>query len=549
MVTFNIINATGSDDIGETEEDYVELLEEEFLANFSSADDQFSSLADEFLGSDQDDFSDEYFPADEKFFAYFQILPAFISLLCSIFILQHVARTKFFHSNGTTQRTRVRQGNTFPRMLMALCFMDCLSSTMLVLEPLMGLGVQDSVGHWTCTMSGSIKLIGCTCALMYNWFIAIYMYLVVVWNWTDDFCEKWFEPPVHFFILFWIVFWLAGIPLEAYNPLWGESDCWASTYPPVCTSDGADGTRVCIRGDPWGATYGWVVRTGFMICFTTIVATNVRIYCNVRLLLRKSNRYAGSERSASSQFATSSTMSIDSSPMTISENSPPARSKSFEGSIPKRDRTREVAIKSFLYCGGVLLTFMITFIGGVAKVGSDPSHHETWWYPIYKGLQRVTWPMQGFCNFCVYIYPKYVEWRQVQLYRDGTPNRWRTLLDAMSTKPYPDARALRRMKQVHLQSLRSGASSSNLTTPAPLISQSSADIIAPRSSARVFDNSIVDITTDLDIVDDEPPDDPEDNANDDDCVGETEIEDIVTGGNISNPQLSGSSRSLDITNG
>ena len=190
-------NSTGTGYVGEGE----------FIGYFS---------ADEKLIEDagEEDFIDD-FSAEDKFFTYVKIPSAMLSLACSVFIVQHVARTRLFAASGTRQRTRVRQGKCFPRMLIGLCAFDGFSSLALILEPIVALGTpQLPVGHWTCTASGFTKMAGVTCGATYNALISVYFYLVVVRSWTDDYVVKWFEPAGHAFVAMWFLFWVSGMPLE-----------------------------------------------------------------------------------------------------------------------------------------------------------------------------------------------------------------------------------------------------------------------------------------------------------------------------------------------
>lgn len=118
--------------------------------------------------------------------------------------------------------------------------------------------------------------------------------------------------------------------------------------------------------------------------------------------------------------------------------------------ISRRDKTREVAVQSFLYCAGYLATYFVTFIMGVSGLENNSDHMGKWWFELLLVLRGVTFPFQGFFNFCAYMRPKYMQWREIQLYRDVVPSRWKALRGAMNAEPLPDSRTLRLMKRSYI---------------------------------------------------------------------------------------------------
>lgn len=169
-----------------------------------------------------DDFLANY-DSDESSQAYRfvpELVPSVISFSCSVFIIQHVTRTRLLmpQSSGG-QRTRLKQGNSFPRMIIGMCVFDCISSLTLFVQPLASLlAPTPLVGHWSCSLLGFTKLSGIYCGSVYNALLSTYFFVVVVRNWSEDYVAARFEPFAHAFVGGWMILWIAAIPLEAFNP-------------------------------------------------------------------------------------------------------------------------------------------------------------------------------------------------------------------------------------------------------------------------------------------------------------------------------------------
>jgi hypothetical protein len=408
-----------------------------------------------------------------------ELIPSVVSLTCSIFIIQHVTRTGLLSPRNLSQgRTRMQKGNSSPRMIIGMSFFDIISSLTFFIQSLVIMfAPMPPVGHWSCSLLGFTKLMGICCASSYNAFLSTYFYLVVVRNWTEDYVATRFEPFTHVFVGGMIVVWIAAIPLEAFNPeneqptvsqsqafmvalppgqlvivlsatvrrrwhslmFFGTSpqnQCWPRVYPVGCTSDGVDGTPVCIRGDPWGHRFDVFSTFGFITTVVLLLATNIALYCSVRSTEQRSRRYQPS-------ISSSNRLNTLSTEIRADEDSRP-----FQQIFPK-DKTKEVAVQSFLYCSGFLATYFVTFIMGVSGLENNSDYIGQWWLEMLLVLRGITFPLQGLFNFCAYVRPKYLQWREIQLYRDGVPSRWKAFRGALTAEPLPDPRSIRLMKRAY----------------------------------------------------------------------------------------------------
>jgi hypothetical protein len=235
---------------------------------------------------------------------------------------------------------------------------------------------------------------------------------------------------------------IGSTPRAATTYFCVDADCTVDRANPesnveVMYHDEDSPAPVCIRGDPWGWILDVCTTAGFVTCLFVLIVSNMAIYCKVRKLLRANERYSHASRSLS---VTESSGNLDSSRNGVNDG--------IVTSGSNRGKCRQVAIQSFLYCGGFLATYILSFLTGTVV---QPSHHGTWWYVMLRCLQEILFPLQGFFNMCAYLRPKYMAWREVQLYRDGVPSRWKTFREAITTKPLPNRGTIRMMKLNHLR--------------------------------------------------------------------------------------------------
>lgn len=330
--------------------------------------------------------------------------------------------------------------------------------------------------HWYCQTSGYLKVTGVTCGSAYNAALATFFAVTICRGQnhnsrrlqrqsSSSFSSRrrrrrpqlfWtVELPWHAFVLAVIALWTSGLWLQVYNPLGGNNDCWPGTYPSKCTlqrhinnKNDDDEVILCTRGDPYGYIYDWVTTIGFCVTVTILLTANGAILYKVRKQERRNQQYASSML----QFTTNNAIPTDTAAAAAAqengnshnalvqqeeENSSPNsnsknNSKRFsaimrqlsnisnnnnqtqqqQSQSSSSSRQQQVAVQSFLYCGGYLAVYGTLFVHTLATGGLQ--HYDKPWYPLVRGLQEITFPLQGFLNALVYFRPRYGQWRAWQ---------------------------------------------------------------------------------------------------------------------------------------
>ena len=331
--------------------------------------------------------------------------------------------------------------------------------------------------HWYCQTSGYLKVTGVTCGSAYNAALATFFAVTICRGQNHNSRRRqrrssssssrrqrpqlfWtVELPWHVFVLSSIALWTSGLWLQVYNPVAGNNDCWPATYPSKCTLQrhinnniNDDQVIPCTRGDPYGYIYDWVTTIGFCVTVTILLTANGAILHKVRKQERRNQQYASSMLQFTTNNATptaatptaaaaqendnnhnlaqleeedsfpnnNSNNNSKSFPATlrqlsnISNNNNQTQQQQSQSSLSSSSSSRQqqVAMQSFLYCGGYLAVYGTLFVHTLATGGVQ--HYDKPWYPIVRGLQEITFPLQGFFNALVYFRPRYGQWRAWQ---------------------------------------------------------------------------------------------------------------------------------------
>jgi len=411
------------------------------------------------------------------FYYYLKAPSALLSVVCSSFVIYHVVQSSRRQGQRQQQQQRLprrqqqqqgRNHGTFYRLLIGLCSFDILSSTALFLEPF--IKQNDIPGHWTCTAGGLFTVTGITGSSFYNCGLSTFYFVVVVRDWSNATILSHLERPLHLLVSTLVIYWLVGIPLEVYNPTNVAGGCWAIAYPENCTKVATATTPACIRGDPWGRIYDLTTTIGFILTVLILLSTNLAIFCKVRSQENRTERYqrfdtvapgrttataplpesaAAAGNTIGSSFQRNGTDIDPTDTRTVPDNGNNDNTNNSMGngrqfrrqrtlsSFSENSRTtktkskaRQVAIQSYLYCGGYLAIYIVTFLH--ASISGGVQHYDAWWYPIVRTLQEITLPLQGFLNALVYIRPRYLQWRK------AVPgSKWQALKATLSAKPVP----------------------------------------------------------------------------------------------------------------
>lgn len=280
-----------------------------------------------------------------------------LSFICSAAICYHVVQHK--------------KRQTYQRLVLGLSFFDMLSSGTIFCARF---GNIDAPGA-PCTAVAFLQMWAVGSATWYNVFMSFMFLLIVNYNVKDEMIIKYLEPVAHLASsVSPIALSIAGHFLEVWNPVTFTPVCWVGKYPTFCEGDD------CIRGGKWFFFYDHFVHALFYLGIFLMVVTNGLIFLHVRKTLRRNRKH---ERRASLRNLRES----------------------------QDTRTRQVAIRSFMFCGGFCFTYMFSIVQ--SKVES-PSVYGTWWYVTISILGGFFWPLQGFFDSLIYFHPRYRKWRKVQ---------------------------------------------------------------------------------------------------------------------------------------
>lgn len=161
---------------------------------------------------------------------------------------------------------------------------------------------------------------------------------------------------------------VAGVFLDLFNPVQVGIGCWVAAYPPGC-QDNDDFN--CERGQN-AAIFIWpfagiVVAMGMIIVAFCMVAVYVKVRRQLRLIER---RYSVVEHQNTSSVST--------------------------------QRLRQTRRQAMLYVGVFFLTYVWTTVGRLVENNvENPSFFAV------SFLSQVFYPLQGFFNCFVYVYPRY----------------------------------------------------------------------------------------------------------------------------------------------
>lgn len=232
---------------------------------------------------------------------------AILSFLSSFLIIQHVVRNSI----------KKGKSRTYDRMVFGLSLTDMISSAGIFASRIFyGVNRQPLPGEPSCTALAFAIVTAVGCSSLYNACLSIYFMLIVCFNVTDRVIAIYLEPTFHFLCIPLVLLTsVLAIFAEMYNPTGYQIGCWLNAYPADCKHD-------CERGEDWGWHIKQTSLGVFYAVSVTLVATNVMLYCKVRATEARSRESRVSQQ--------------------------PQR----------RTSTQKVAMQSFLFCIGFVLTYI-----------------------------------------------------------------------------------------------------------------------------------------------------------------------------------------------
>ena len=300
---------------------------------------------------------------------------------------------------NSIRKLRAQESTTYHRLLLGMSVIDVIHSvfagTLVSVMVPPESGGWGALGNWqTCSFQGwAIQL--STAVPLYNASLSIYFLMTIRHQGKtprssfagpgSNQAVKWTaiqiaEP------LFHLVPWTVGLVTAFlalargwYNPLViPEVGCWVDHYPAGCVESAEDEIE-CTRGISNAAD---LQRAVIMLSFWPLIAAcsivfvaNVAIFVTVVIQERKLKNYGQSGNDSRS-----------------------------------KEQIRTVAFQNFLYVLAMVNTVLWVLLADVAVyIGSIPPATI---YPLHL-LYVLTFPMQGFWNFLVYIRRRYLRLRRV----------------------------------------------------------------------------------------------------------------------------------------
>lgn len=344
---------------------------------------------------------------------------------------------------------RKRQGKPYShrRILLILSIFDVLASFWFFMSawawpPNGGFGDYASTKIRTnkhvCEVSGFFIQLASVAIPIYNVALSMHLYLNIRYSWNEEKIYNSFERYIHVIVIpLALILAIIPWPLQLYNPWYFY--CWVSVsgYLPE-----SDETGVYERGTAMASDLFHLIYM-ILVLLSALVNTGIMmaLYCRVRNITNRSRRY-----SISSHFQAHNNNSNTSAPinsqrrssvtsifnsmrrssnmdsctgsrrsgfglMSMSMSRRGGSSRSFSN---RNEKVRRVAIMALLYTIPFYLTWVIPvcfFLRDTLLMkGIIPTPISFKWLQFVPLVYiAIAQPLQGFCNWIVYMYPQVQE--------------------------------------------------------------------------------------------------------------------------------------------
>jgi len=298
--------------------------------------------------ADQSSLSD----SQEAVLALLSIIPASISIFCSLVLMRHVYLMRF--------------ASVTSRILFPMSLYDCSNSVTIVLQNFLTPAATSrrlwAVGtDKTCAVLGFLFQFNYP-SMMYFGALSFYYLVSIRFRVSDEVFRQRFEPAMHVIVLGYpTVTAVVGAVLSVFGEVNLGAGCWLEVPSDDEQINGfCDASCIALLE----TMFGGIPFAGVLFL---VVICNFIIYLHVRTIYRRA-----------------SFLAIDS---------------------PER-RTRAVATQAFLYVAVFLVTYIWTLIIRMASQQSDPSE-EARLFPVMV-LRAIFLPLMGLGTVLVYARPRYL---------------------------------------------------------------------------------------------------------------------------------------------
>lgn len=312
-------------------------------------------------------------------------------------------------------RSYKKLSSVFHRLLLGLCIADILSSSSLSLSTY-PIPAKESLTIWnaqgtidTCTAQGFFIFVGFLAAQIYNCSLCIYYLFVIKYNKKDEYIRRHVEPFLHAVPIGTSL--IGGIIIatkQAFNA--NKSFCWIGSDPPRCYDDNYN-TGPC-RGQDAKILYLTFATVPYIVLPIVILTSMGLMYLTARQNEKKMSGYGihtlrlkstvksgdvvdGQERQDNSNRLLSKLKSL----FQKSDQNLDASTSSRSNKLNKQSRAvlQKASAYSLAYFATYFFPLIITI--RTSLQGNDAGF-------VLTMLSRIFFPLQGFFNFMVFIYPR-----------------------------------------------------------------------------------------------------------------------------------------------
>ena len=338
----------------------------------------------------------EDYRADTKTFTVVQIVFSAISFLASIVILIIIIRS---HEGLST---------TLKRLIFGLCVSDVLSSSFQCLGTVPAPKEYEEV-IWSargnvasCEAQGFFIFVGSMAAPLYNCSLCLYYLAVLKFNKKDEYIKEKIEPFLHAVpILFSLIGGFTILGLKAFNP--NMTYCFIGPDP---TCDDVN----CDRIKDSNLLFIIFSAAPYIVLPSIIGITMTLIYRVVLVQEKKLEQYGigGLRKNAKKKGAAAADVEENDVNEKKSAMAPirnifkkwaPNQTRNSFAVRKKKKQSRAVLNTALSYSIAFMLSYLLPVVISIRTLSNLKSGF---------GLSiavRILFPLQGFFNFCVYLYP------------------------------------------------------------------------------------------------------------------------------------------------
>jgi hypothetical protein len=332
--------------------------------------------------------------------------------------------------------SKSKKSSVYNRLMLGISFFDIMSAVFLLLAPYL---LPRSGGRkWangndqTCTMLGFFVQLGCAVPF-YNMSLNTFFLLTIVFGMNESRISTCIEPSLHLIsILYPLTTAFFGVGFNLYSELELGVSCWIGEFPHGCD----DNPNVECTSTMIGWIYSGIPFAGSFIVLTI---TNLLIYRKVRLTTKQSRRYSidsviahcnsiaqryslktsneipvHSEKKVSFDVCKTKSLELGSNDGGSCVVMPEQKNDRMKKIGQKRhggQTNQSVLTQATLY---VLASFSTTLCMSILRIIESEGvkrqdESSIFWLTL---LTHVTYPLQGFWNFLIYVRPRYLRWRQ-----------------------------------------------------------------------------------------------------------------------------------------